>query len=522
MLLLPTAFMPLKMKLVYLLLLVVPFEFSHTVFGGNSGAFSLNTLVRLDNAPFRSPNRTTNPLLILLIDGLRWDLLDQFEAKTNKTLPGFARLKQHGGHVKRITPVFPTECHPNLISMLTGLYPIDHGAIFNQLYDTNRNESFSYHMDERLNRTVPNLLRTKLAQNRKKVHMYHLPICASPIDDSFSCEPYASDRMTLDNLNRTLQQAMKRLNDADSDITVVYYDKLDQLGHLHGPLSNEVLLTELPALDQVVAYLLDQLVPHSRPVSPINLILTSDHGMSEVTTRELLDRFIGWNQVRKVINRGSTVAIWPLPEQYDLVHRRLSSSRVTRFTVYTNTSIPIEWHTGGDLFPPILLVAKPGYMLDSNLWHIDLGHYSTAMQLKGSHGYDITHTDMHIPLFVLGPGIIPGSVYDGSPVDQLHTYSLITTISGFDMTLSSSDDRRRYGPYTALALGNSPLTAARLFTKNMFILSGTISIVAAILCCLVLVVGLLTFYRPKLRSLVTPVPQSELDQKLLQSDSSIA
>ncbi|KAF6777183.1 hypothetical protein AHF37_03300 [Paragonimus kellicotti] len=493
MLLLPTAFMLFRMKLLYLLLLVVPFEFSHVVFGENSGASSLNTLVRPDSTPFRSANRSTNPLLILLIDGLRWDLLDQFEAKTNKTLPGFARLKQHGGHVKRITPVFPTECHPNLISMLT---------------DQETGESTTFFICT--------------SQNRKKVHMYHLPICASPIDGSFSCESYASDRMTLDNLNRTLQQAMKRLKDADSDITVVYYDKLDQLGHLHGPLSDEVLLTELPALDHVVAYLLDQLVPHSRPISPISLILTSDHGMSEVTARELLDRFIGWNQVRKVINRGSTVAIWPLPEKYHLVHHRLSSSRVTRFTVYTNTSIPTEWHTGGDLFPPILLVAKPGYTLDSNLWPVDLGHYSTAMQLKGAHGYDITHTDMHIPLFVLGPGIIPGSVYDGNPVDQLHTYSLITTLSSFDKTLSSSDDSRRYGPYAALALGNAPLAAARLFTKNMFILSGTISVVAVILCCLVLVVGLLTFYRSKLHSLVTPVPQSELDEKLLRSDSSLA
>ncbi|KAF8565688.1 hypothetical protein P879_08041 [Paragonimus westermani] len=519
MLFLPVAF---KMKLIYLLLLVVPFEFSYAVFGGNSAASSLNALVQLDTTPFRPPNRTTNPLLILLIDGLRWDLLDQFEAKTNKTLFGFARLKQYGGHVKSITPVFPAECHPNLISMLTGLYPVDHGAIFNQLYDTNRNELFSYHMDERLNRTVPDLLRTKLAQNRKKVHMYHLPICASSIDDSFSCEPYASDRMTLDNLNQTLQQAMQRLKDADSDITVVYYDKLDQLGHLHGPLSDEVLLTELPALDHVVAHLLDQLALHSETVNPINLILTSDHGMSEVTASELLDRFIGWNHVRKVINRGTTVAIWPLPEQYHLVRRRLNSSRVTRFTVYTNTSIPTEWHTGGDLFPPILLVAKPGYTLDSNLWHIDLGHYSPATQLKGAHGYDITHTDMHVPLFVLGPGIIPGSVYDGNPVDQLHTYSLITTLSGFDMTLSSSDDRHRYGPHATLTLENSPLATARLFTKNMFILSGTISVVAVILCCLLLVVGLLTVYRSKLYSLITPVPQSELDQKLLRSDSSLA
>ncbi|OON14426.1 hypothetical protein X801_09782 [Opisthorchis viverrini] len=88
----------------------------------------------------------------------------------------------------------------------------------------------------------------------------------------------------------------------------------------------------------------------------------------------------------------------------------LSSPRIKRFSMYLNESIPAEWHSGGTLFPPILLVAKPGFVFISEFWPLDLSHTNLS-SLKGAHGYDTTHPDMHVPLFLFGPRIKPSSLY---------------------------------------------------------------------------------------------------------------
>ncbi|VDP92453.1 unnamed protein product [Echinostoma caproni] len=288
---------------------------------------------------------------------------------------------------------------------------------------------------------------------------------------------------------------------------------MDRVGHSSGPLSDELLLDVLPQLDQVV----DGLVEHLRSLDrEVHLVLTSDHGMTDVHGKELLDRYISRDQVKKVINRGSTVGIWPHPDRYNRTYRRLEGLRSKHFSVYNLSTIPSSWHTGGPLFPPLLLVAKPGYLIHSEHWPIESNQYDPTQPYVGAHGYDATESDMHVPLFLFGPMVRPGVTYRDRPLDQTYTYKLLTALSG---------QRGASEQYTASVRSYAPLWSSHdLMTRDTFIVSVSLGMVfCALLCVLLLSVGLwklcrsrLLFFSPK--SISRSGDVDELNEHLISAD----
>lgn len=460
----------------------------------------------LSGPPSMSTDRKKSPLLLLLLDSFRWDLLDHFAKRTNRTLRGFDRLITGGGYMKQVRPVFPAECHPNIMSLLTGLYPAEHGMLFTKMYDERRNRSIEF-MEQDVHSPTPDV-KTKLAKHGR-MHVYHLPFCDSLASEWTSCEPHEQSQLTPAKLEETLGRALERLRSGQSDVTVVYYDKLDYVGHEHGPLSDQLLLSHLPALDHVIDRLVDQLTEEAE-IRPY-LVVTADHGMTEVLgSTESLDRLFSGHQVKKVINRGSTVSIWPRPEEHEKILLRLSSPRIKRFSMYLNESIPADWHSGGTLFPPILLVAKPGFVFISEFWPLDLSHTNLS-SLKGAHGYDTTHPDMHVPLFLFGPRIKPSSLYRGIPVDQLYSHQLIASLSTLRPALQSSEAPSNSVPFQ---LGDS---RSSVFQNGLFI--ATLTTIICLLCLVVLLFSI-TFVCRSALHFCTPL--LDVEEKLIQPEGNLA
>ncbi|GFS35491.1 uncharacterized protein TNIN_211961 [Trichonephila inaurata madagascariensis] len=67
----------------------------------------------------------TNKLLLILVDGCRWDYPDQDSAG----LPGFRKLAENGVRAPYVTPIFPSNSYPNWYTIMTG-------KNFNMLYLT--------------------------------------------------------------------------------------------------------------------------------------------------------------------------------------------------------------------------------------------------------------------------------------------------------------------------------------------------------------------------------------------------
>ena len=82
--------------------------------------------------------------------------------------------------------------------------------------------------------------------------------------------------------NKRIDKIIEWMSDTPEEANCVfaYFDEPDYLAHKFGPFSNEVL-TEVRRADQIIGYLLDKL-KHKRLLKRANLIILSDHGMSEI------------------------------------------------------------------------------------------------------------------------------------------------------------------------------------------------------------------------------------------------
>ncbi|KAG8192377.1 hypothetical protein JTE90_029104 [Oedothorax gibbosus] len=56
-----------------------------------------------------------NKLLLILVDGCRWDYPDQ------EGLPGFRKLEENGVRAPYVTPIFPSNSYPNWYTITTGM-----------------------------------------------------------------------------------------------------------------------------------------------------------------------------------------------------------------------------------------------------------------------------------------------------------------------------------------------------------------------------------------------------------------
>ena len=68
-------------------------------------------------------------ILLISLDGFRWDYLDQAET------PHLDRMITAGVKARSLLPVFPTKTFPNHYSIITGLFPENHGLVSNSMYD---------------------------------------------------------------------------------------------------------------------------------------------------------------------------------------------------------------------------------------------------------------------------------------------------------------------------------------------------------------------------------------------------
>ena len=92
--------------------------------------FSLMMIFLLFNAcNNNSETSGEQPLILISMDGFRWDYFDKTET------PNFDELISGGSKAAALIPSFPTKTFPNHITIVTGRYPENHGIVANRMYD---------------------------------------------------------------------------------------------------------------------------------------------------------------------------------------------------------------------------------------------------------------------------------------------------------------------------------------------------------------------------------------------------
>ena len=63
--------------------------------------------------------------ILISFDGFRWDYVHR------DLTPNIARMAREGVSASSLEPVFPSKTFPNHLSIVTGMYPENHGIIMN-------------------------------------------------------------------------------------------------------------------------------------------------------------------------------------------------------------------------------------------------------------------------------------------------------------------------------------------------------------------------------------------------------
>ena len=83
-------------------------------------------------------------LILVSLDGFRWDYLEKYHAET----PCLRQLAADGVRAEHLISCFPSSTFPNHYSIVTGLRPEHHGIIYNSFYDPTLDAVFNYRKHE--------------------------------------------------------------------------------------------------------------------------------------------------------------------------------------------------------------------------------------------------------------------------------------------------------------------------------------------------------------------------------------
>lgn len=151
----------------------------------------------------------------------------------------------------------------------------------------------------------------------------------------------------------------------DIDLAVMYNPQPDKAGHTYGPNAPE-LREKVQDVDLAVGYLLDKLEEKNLS-SEVNLVLTSDHGMTEIDFQEKrieIASLVNLSDIVRKSDKGPLMHITPVEGKLESVYQALSKS--DKMTVYKKEDIPEFWHYKNNRrVMPILCVADEGW---SVLW----------------------------------------------------------------------------------------------------------------------------------------------------------
>ncbi len=358
-----------------------------------------------------------DPYVVMLsMDGFRWDYADRVET------PNLDYIAQNGVKAAYVKPVFPSKTFPNHYSMATGLYPSNHGIVDNnfpcpdlglsfRLGDREMVENADFYAGEPIwvtaekqNITAASFFWVGSEAPVQGVH----PTFWKRYDNRVSFQ----DRM--DTVLYWLQLPVEKR----PRLITFYFQEPDSQGHKTGPNSEEIneMVMHLDSLLGSFILKLKEL-PHYHQ---INFIVTSDHGMTEVSPERYVDitDYVSRDWFDLTHGGNPMIHVSPKEGMLDSVYNILK--KVENISVWKKNEIPERLNYGnnpriGDLV-----------LLADSTWSIGWGKPRGTYYTGGAHGWDNAKKDMHTIFYAMGPAFRKS--YQHTPFEVVDLYPLIAHI----------------------------------------------------------------------------------------------
>lgn len=362
-------------------------------------------------------------VLIISFDGFRWDYLDR------GITPNLQKMADEGVRAITFEPAFPSKTFPNHYSIVTGLYPENHGLISNSFYDpfqkkryrladSNAVKDAYWYRGEALWETAKRqgLISASYFWPGSEVRLaYRHP-------NYF--EHYEHKRPHLKRINGIIRWL--QLPEAKRPhLLFLYFSDTDDYGHRYGPES-EKINEAIKLLDQRIG-LLRAKIDSIGFTDKLNIIVLSDHGMTQLRPdgQILLYKLLEGLPVT-IDGYGPLVHFSTKSTQERKKLLSVLNQNRSHFTVYKKENMPDYFHYKHNPFiGDVIAIAELGYTFIRTPGELEKVRKRNP---HGDHGYDNHTLDMQGIFVAGGPAFKRG--YRCETLHNVDVYPLVCKMLG--------------------------------------------------------------------------------------------
>ncbi|KAG7475169.1 ectonucleotide pyrophosphatase/phosphodiesterase family member 7-like [Solea senegalensis] len=360
-----------------------------------------------------------NKLLLISFDGFRWDYDQDVDT------PNLDQVSVDGVKAKYITPPMLTMTSPSHFTTITGRWVEDHEVVHNMMYDAKTNLKLPHKVTLSKSKWWDNgvlpLWITAQNQGLKTASFYFPGGGANYSGQAVNralVEPHGLPDDNETEWQENIDKVMSWFSEEDFDLVTLYYGEPDNVGHVKGPETADRKKI-IEQIDRTIGYLRKTMGQHNLTDS-LNVIITSDHGMTTIKKKPLVDEIVLQKYLNllklasfEILDYGGFGILTPRPGKEQEVYDALS--RAPNLTVYKKDEIPEDFHLKkSKRLPPIVVVADLGFNLNSRF---------IVYVNKGDHGFHNREMDMKTIFRAFGPDFKKNFLSE--PFDSVHIYALM-------------------------------------------------------------------------------------------------
>ncbi len=372
-------------------------------------------------------------VILISIDGFRWDYLDRYQA------PNLARLAAQGVRSEGLIPQFPSKTFPNHYTIVTGLRIANHGIISNNMRAPDIPGEFGLSnrevlADPRWWSGEP-IWNTAEKQGRIAAAMFwpgsetviggRQATFWKPFDDAL---PHA------ERVNQVLSW-LKLPDGKRPSFLTLYYSEVDNAGHDYGPDSEQVG-NAIRSVDRSLGDLVAG-VTMLGLADRMHYVVVSDHGMAALSPDRMivLDDYIDVATM-DVVDWAPVLGLSPKNGDVGSLYKALKDKH-PHLAVYRKDEIPAVYGiVGHPRLPPVVGIADEGWYITSKR-EVERWGQGDRRAPAGTHGYDARARSMHGLFVAAGPRIKSGVVV--KPFENIHVYDFLSALMGITPAKNDGD-----------------------------------------------------------------------------------
>lgn len=370
----------------------------------------------LSNSVQNTSTAMQSPYVVMVsIDGFRYDYAQKYGAKN------ILAMAVEGSSTQRLIPSFPSKTFPNHYTLATGLYPERHGIVANAFYDTATQKQYAISdrnavEDGHWYGGIP-LWNLAQFQGMCAASFYWV---GSEADINGLHPKYYYHYKKSTPYGYRVKRVLEWLQLPEKErphMITLYFSLVDTQGHHFGPNAPETKQAVLD-VDAQIGALREGI---ERLGLPVYLIVTSDHGMDDVSKTIELHHMVNLDPKRFF---GGPVAMYYTQSQKEKDSLYAILAPHGEFKTYTRENVPEYLHfKDNSRIGDLVLIADAPYSIS----------YAPTMHKPmapgGAHGYDpFLNTNMGGIFYIEGPHIKKG--FQFPPFENIGVYPLVAHLLG--------------------------------------------------------------------------------------------